>query len=70
MISIHAHPVDKMLPRETAHARITWHVFVEGRWVVEDKGEISHGTRAVYKKRHKKKCRSFGKRLVREQVEG
>ena len=70
MISIHAHPIDKMLPKETAHARITWYVLVNGHWVKEDKGEISRGIRAVYKKRHKKKCRSFGKRLVREQVEG
>lgn len=58
-----------MLPKETAHARITWHVFVDGHWVVEDKGEVSSGIRAVHKKHHKKKCRSFGKRLVKEQTE-
>lgn len=70
MNSIHSHPVDKMLPKETAHAHIFWHLLIEGRWIEEDKGEISNKIRAVYKKRHRKKCRAFGKRLVKEQIEG
>lgn len=56
-----------MLPKERAHQRMTWHIWESGRWVVDDKGDVGSNIRGVWKKRHRKKSRAHGKRVIEEQ---
>lgn len=63
-----SHPADKMLPIERAHQRIVWEMFIDGKWVREDKGDTPIGTRKEFKRRHKKKSRTYNKHVVTEQI--
>lgn len=52
-----SHPSDKMLPKERAHGKNR-----PGCWP-----ETTQGEREVLKKRHRKKSRAHGKKIIEEQ---
>ena len=63
-----SHPADKMLPIEKSHQRIIWEIFIDGKWTREDKGDTPTGTRKEFKKRHRKKSRTYNKNVIKEQT--
>jgi hypothetical protein len=50
-----SHPADKMLPKERAHGHLVW-------------CDTTPGIRKEFKRRHRKKCRSHGAKVMKEQM--
>ena len=43
-------------------------IFIDGKWTREDKGDTPTGTRKEFKKRHRKKSRTYNKNVIKEQT--